>query len=160
MEFIKEELRNALWEQITHENTNANIYLYIASFLKNKGFENIAKIFEKQYGEELSHAKMIVDLLTDMNTTVVIGEISEINLGFSSILDIAKKYLERELLTTASLAEIKNLAIDENPIVEERIREMIKLQQHEMSEVTDFYDKSEILGDDWKAVLLWDASLD
>jgi len=44
-------------------------------------------------------------------------------------------------------------------VVEERMREMIKIQQQEYAEATEFLDKSNIIGNDWKFVFLWDASL-
>jgi ferritin len=157
---ISDSLAEALNNQIAHERYNATIYLYIAGYLKNKGLENLANIFEGQHDEETSHAKIIFDLLTDLNTQVIMSEIDEVSTNFSSIIDIAKAYLGREIITTQSLDDIKNLAVEEkNPIVEERIREMIKLQQHEYAESTDFMDKAEITGGDWKFVLMWDLGL-
>jgi ferritin len=156
---ISDELADALVEQVGHEIFNANLYLYISSFLKNKGLNNIAKHFEGQWQEELEHSKIIVDLLTDLNTDVKIPEIEGCDMIINSMLDIASMYLDRENLTTESLDEIKKLAIEvSNPIIEERMREMISKQQLELSESTDFSDKVEIIGTDWKFALLWDAS--
>jgi ferritin len=153
-------LAEALYQQISHEIYNANLYLYISSFLKNKGLNNIAKHFEGQWQEELEHSKIIVDLLTDLNTDVKIPEIEGCDMVINSMLDIASMYLDREILTTESLDEIKKLAIEvSNPVVEERIRDLIAKQQGEFSEATDMFDKVEIIGADWKFALLWDLSL-
>jgi ferritin len=158
---ISNNLSSVLSEQIGHEKYNANLYLFIGAFLKNKGFEHIAKFFEGQHDEETSHAMMIYTLLTDLNAPVVIPEIPRIELSFSSIIDIAHQYLNREILTTESLNDIKKLAIDEdNPVVEERMREMIKLQQNEYAEATDFLDKAELTGGDWWKVMVWDMDIE
>lgn len=160
MNLISDELNSVICEQLGHEKYNSSLYLYIAGYLKNKGFDNIAKLFEGQHQEEFNHSKMIYDLLTDMNSPVCIPEISEINMEFSSIVDVAKAYLDREILTTESLNSIKKMAIEEdNPVVEEFIRDMIKLQLHEYAEATSFMDKAEIIGTDWKFVLLWEIAL-
>jgi ferritin len=157
---ISDELNAALCEQIGHEKYNANLYLFVGGFLKNKGFDNLAKKFIEQYDEENSHSKMIFDLLTDLNSPIMLPEILSVNMQFSSIVDIAKLYLEREILTTNSLDDIKKLAIIEsNPVVEEFMREMIKLQRKEYEESTTFMDQAEIVGGDWKFVLLWDLGL-
>jgi len=157
---ISDELAEALHQQIGHERFNATIYLYISSFLKNKGLNNIAKLFDSQHDEEIGHSKIIVDLLTDLGANVKIPQVDGCDMSIGSILDISSIYLNREILTTESLDEIKKLAMDiGNPVVEERIRYMITLQQKEYEEATDFSDKADILGSDWKAVLLWDASL-
>ena len=159
-ELISAELNSALCEQIGHEKYNSSLYLFIAGFLKNKGLNNIGKHFEGQHEEELSHSKMIFDILTDLNSPIRVPEIGEVDLQFSSILDIANTYLEREIETTKSLEAIKQLAIDqENSVVEEFMREMIKLQRNEYAEATDFMDKSELTGGDWKFVFMWDLGL-
>jgi ferritin len=157
---INEDLVSSLQEQLGHEKYNANLYLYIAGFLKNKGLENIAKHFEGQHDEETNHSKMIFDLLTDLNAPIVIPEIDGVGLNIVTILDIAKIYLDREVYTTDCLDDIKRLAIENQcPIVEEFMREMITLQQHEMAEANDFNDKAEITGGDWKWVMNWDLGL-
>ena len=101
-ELISAELNSALCEQIGHEKYNSSLYLFIAGFLKNKGLNNIGKHFEGQHEEEFSHSKMIFDILTDLNSPIRVPEIDEVDLQFSSILDIANTYLEREIETTKS----------------------------------------------------------
>jgi ferritin len=160
VKLISDNLASVLSEQIGHEKYNANLYLFIGAFLKNKGLDHIAQIFETQHKEETEHALIIYKLMTDLNAPVFIPEISRIELSFNSIVDIAEQYLKREILTTQSLNDIKKLAIDEdNPIVEERMRYMLTLQQHEYEEASGFFDKAELLGDDWLEALYWDMAL-
>ena len=159
-QLISEELNSAICEQIGAEKQNANIYLFIAGFLKNKGFNHLGEFFEKQHEEETEHSLMFFKLLTDMNSPIYIPEIPEVNLKFNSIVDIGNLFLEREIGTTNSLDEIKKLAMEEDcPVVEEHLRGMITLQQNEYAESTDFKDHCDIIGDDWKYVMLWDLSL-
>ena len=158
---ISDNLADLLNSQLSHEKFNANLYLYIAGYLKNKGLGGLAKHFMDQHSEETEHSIIIFDLLTDLSANVVMNEINEVSIPINSISEIAKLYLDREILTTDSLNEIKNQAIEENnPVVEERMREMIKLQQNEYAEATDFMDKSNLIGDDWKFALLWDLGVD
>ena len=101
MNLINDTLRMAICEQIAHEMYNANLYLYICAFLRNKGLDNLAKHFEGQHAEETEHAKEFVSLLTDLNADVYISEIDGIEMSFNTILDVALAYLNREILTTA-----------------------------------------------------------
>lgn len=156
---ISDELRLALLEQWGHETYNAHLYTYISGFLKNKGLDNLAKIFEGQTQEESGHAKMIFDFLTDLNADIHIPEINSINIQFGSVMDIAHQYLAREIVTTTSLDEIKRMAQDENPVAEEFLGDMIKLQRHEYEEAAGFVDRAEIVGNDWMNALIWDLSL-
>ena len=160
IKLISDELNSALCEQIGHEKFNSSLYLFIAGFLKNKGFNNLAAHFEEQHQEEFNHSRMIYDILTDLNSPVMVPEIDEVSSSFVSIVDLAKAYLEREIATTESLDAIKKMAIDENnPVVEEAMRDMIKLQRNEYAEATDFMDKAELTGGDWWKVSVWDIGL-
>jgi len=159
---ISEGLKSALVEQLGAEKYNSHVYLYIAACLNSKGLSNLAKLFEKQHDEEQEHSLIIYKLLSDMGVDFDMPEIMGCAMPFAGILDIANLFLEREILTTTSLNDIKVQAMDENnpcPVVEERMREMIKIQQQEYAEATEFLDKSNIIGNDWKFVFLWDASL-
>jgi ferritin len=157
MQLISNELNSALCEQIGHEKFNSSLYLFIAGFLKNKGFNNLGTHFEEQHEEEFKHSKMIFDLLTDLNSPIRVPEINEVDLSFGTIIDIATAYLDREIATTKSLDEIKKLAIEEEcPVVEEYMRKMLVLQQNEYAEATDFQDKANLTGGDWFKVLVWD----
>jgi len=159
MELMSTNLNSAICEQIAHEKYNANLYLYICGFLRNKGLDNIAKMFEKQHLEEIEHSLDFFNLLTDLNAPVVIPEIDKVNISITSIMDIAQHYLDREILTTTSINEIKKIAIaEDNPVVEEKMREMISKQQAEYAESTSFMDKCMMLPEWWQ-VAIWDISL-
>jgi ferritin len=157
-DLIGETLRLAICYQIGHEKYNSNLYMYICGYLRNKGLDNLAKHFEGQHEEEFQHSMEFFNLLTDLNGDVIIPEIDEISMPFSTILEIANAYLEREILTTKSIEEIKRLSIEQgNSVVEEKMREMITKQQKEYEEATSFLDKASILSEWWQ-VALWDAA--
>ena len=157
---ISDNLNEALCEQIGQEKGNANLYMFIAGYLKNKGLDGLAKIFEGQHSEEEEHARLIYDFLTSHSSPISIPEVNSPDREIFSILQLAELYLEREIETTKSLNAIKHLAIDEdNPTAEEFMRDMVKKQIHEYEEVTTFLDKATLAGDDMKTILLWDASI-
>ncbi len=156
---MSDNLCNAICEQIGHEKYNANLYMYIAGFLKNKGLDNLAKHFNEQHDEETEHSKEFFNLLTDLNADVHIPEIDEIKIPFKNAIAVGTAYLEREILTTTSIDEIKKLAIEEKcPVVEEKMRDMITKQQKEYEEATTWLDRATLMPEWWQ-VALWDASL-
>lgn len=157
---ISESLKESLVNQLSEEKKNANIYLSIASYLNGKGLSNLAKKFEEQHSEETEHSLIIYKLLSDLSITFIVPEVESYDISnIDNILGIAELYLDREVFTTESLGDIKKLAMEEdNHVVEERMREMIKLQQAEFAEATEFFDKSSLFADWWQ-VALWDSSL-
>jgi bacterioferritin B len=157
---MNESLKAALCEQIGHEFYNANLYMFVCAFLRNKGLDNLAKHFEGQHEEETGHGKEFLSLLTDLNTDVFIPEIDEVNMQFISIVGLAQIYLDREVLTTTSIGELLKLAIqDNNFVVEQKMREMIAKQQKEYAEATTFLDNAMLCGDDWWKAKVWNDSI-
>lgn len=160
MELISQELSSLLVTQMGEEKTNAHIYLYIAGFLRSKGMEKLAEMFEKQYEEENEHFFNIYKFLTDLDIVPAIPSILGVEFPINTIEDVAEKFMSREILTTDNLFEIKQVSSDEqNSIVEEFMRKMIDNQRAEYAEATDFRDKSAVCGSSWMNVLLWNNSL-
>ena len=60
---INEALLSSLTNQVGAEKENANIYLFIGMFLKNKGLNNLGEFFIKQHEEEIEHSLMICNLI-------------------------------------------------------------------------------------------------
>ena len=59
-----------------------------------------------------------------------------------------------------STIEIKKQAIEEDcSVIEERMREMIKLQQVEYAEATTFLYKAKLTTGDWFKVMIWDLGI-
>ncbi|MFZ2992520.1 MAG: ferritin-like domain-containing protein [Microgenomates group bacterium] len=157
---ISENLVQAIIGQMREEKINAHVYLFISGFLKGKGLDNLASIFENQYKEENEHFHKFFDILTDFNVVPNIPDIPNVQFDFTSIVDIANKFLERELLTTESITEIRDLSIDESyPIAEEFLRDMISLQRLEYEEALTMVDKAELCGSNWMNVFIWDLGL-
>jgi ferritin len=158
VKLIGDTLRNSLIEQIGHEKYNANLYMYICGFLRSKGLDNLSKHFLEQHEEETVHSLEFFNLLTDLNADVTIPEIDGIQLPFENIIDVATAYLNREILTTDSISEILKLSIqDNNPVVEQKCREMITKQQKEYEEATTFLDRATLMPEWWQCVI-WDAT--
>jgi ferritin len=156
---ISDNLKSAFEVQISHERYNATVYLYVAGWFRSHGCENLAKFFLKQHEEEISHSLIIFDLLTDLNVFPDIPSVDGCNMEFSDIKTVADLFLQREIETTNSLNALKQLSIDENnPVAEERMRQMLIIQQSEYAEATDFSDKAYAM-DDLSDIILWDLSL-
>lgn len=161
---ISDMLVSAFENQIGHEIKNAHIYLYISAVLNGKGLDKLALGFERQYGEELEHAKSLHSFLVDLNVVPKMVEIDETDsesLAMSDQIEsIAKKYMEREISTTDNLGDLLTLSIEENNYVAtEFLRTMIQKQQAEYAEATDFSDKAELCSNNWVNVLIWNNSL-
>ncbi len=158
VKIISDGLKSALEEQIGHERYNASIYLYTDAYFNSMGCGNIAKFFRKQHDEEIGHSLMIADLLIDLGVFFDVPSIDGCSMPYTDWMFVADLFLQREIETTNSLIALKNMAIEEGcGIVEELMRKMITIQQSEIRESTDFYDKMHNLPD-WSHVIILDAT--
>ena len=158
---LNENVVDSLLEQWVEEKENSHTYLYIGSWMKNKGLDNLGRYFIDASKEEDDHASSIMNLLTDLNIPFEPRPIENMSFPISSISDVAKKFMDRETQTTESLQEIKMICVEEegmSSIVEEHVRRMITQQQSEMNECISFMDKSLMLNEWWQ-VALWDLCL-
>ena len=159
---ISEDLYNALLNQWVEEKENSHTYLYIGAYLKNKGLDKIGSYFIESSKEEDEHSQSILNLMTDLNLDFQPRTIENMSFDCSTILKVAEKFVQREIQTTQSLQEIKELAMSETTsgfgsIIEEHLRKMIYQQQAEMEECLSFMDKA-ILFDSWTNVAVWDLN--
>ena len=158
--YLSDNLSSGTIDQYSHEVLNSLNYIYIAAFLKNKGLDGLAKIFEEQFTEEISHSKLIYDFLTDLNIPFKVVPIDGVDFQINSIMDIATKYDERERATTENLEELLQISIsDGNGIAQMFFQEMVNRQRKEMEEVFTFMDRSLLCGDDWFKVFLWSQTI-
>jgi ferritin len=158
VKIVSDSLKSATEEQIGKERYNASVYLYSSSYFNNNGCPNIAKFFRKQHDEEISHSLMFADLLDDLGVFFDIVPIDGCNMPYKDWKYVGELFLNAEIETTKSLIALRDMAHDEGcGIIEEKIREMIGIQQSELRESTDFYDKMQNMPD-WSHVILLDAS--
>jgi len=156
---VSSNLLQLLNEQISHEGYNAQLYLKIGTYLRNKGLNKMAAHFIGQVDEEHSHQKKIADYLTDRNEEVLALTIPEVALSFTGIKQIAFLYLKQEQDTTAKLKSIARAAFEENDLLTFRfLQEVLEYQRSEEDEALTFQDKAELANDDWQTILLWDAN--
>jgi len=154
---VSDSLADSLNFQLSKEKFNANLYLFIAGDLINRGFDRLGAFFKSQHEEETQHSLMIFDLLTNLNVPVELLEINEVNFSINFIVDVGDKFVEAEIQTTQSLQEIKKQAEDEDcQMVVTKMLEMIANQIKEMEESFTFKDHADLCGNDWFKVMVWD----
>jgi ferritin len=158
---LSEEIVDILCHQISHEIMNAIVYLRMAGFLNSKGLKNIAQMFEKQHDEEMEHSGMVYNFLMDMGVDIIIPPTEGASMQFTNPEDLAILFMNREIFTTQTLAEIRQMAIDAKDVLtEEFSRKMIEKQIKETSEFTGFIDQCNLCGDDWYRVKVWNDSME
>src|SRR5690606_21650350 len=100
---LKEEIENALNEQIKLEAHSSAIYLAMSSWCDDQGLDFSAGFFENQSAEERSHMMKIFKYVNDRGGRAISPEITNIPKDFESFRSVFELALEQEMHVTQQL---------------------------------------------------------
>ena len=140
-----EEIINA---QILKEDYSSQLYLSMASWAENNGFEGIADWLYAQSEEERIHMLKFVKYLNDRDGVAVIPAIDKPPAEFDNVKLLFDKVLEHEKFISASINEIVGVCMDERDFTTQNwIQWFVTEQIEEEASVKAIIDKLNLLGD-------------
>ena len=108
---ISKELQDSLIQQLNKEYQSAYIYLGMSAYCSKEGFNGAANWFLIQYQEEVAHGMKLFKYLEDQNVDIKLPVIQEVEVVFTSLLDVFQKSLEHEQTMTKNLNDLSDLAM-------------------------------------------------
>lgn len=109
---IEEKILSALNHQINEEHYNALFYLSLSSHANFAGYLGAQSWLYKQYKEELEHMEKICQYILDQNKKFTISPLRDIPIGQEELEEMFTIALDREKMTSKSLAGIRSIAIE------------------------------------------------
>src|SRR5438105_13256227 len=103
---IKENVQDALNDQIKHELYSGYVYLSVSAYCERIGLTGFAHWMRMQSQEELSHAMKIFDFINDRGGVVKLHAVDAPATDFGSALQIAEKALEHERRVTGLIERL------------------------------------------------------
>ena len=134
---LVEKIKQALNEQLKHEERNSRIYLQMAAWCDAGDYQGCAKWFYKASEDETKHKMMLANYIADKNELFLISAQEAPQSSFEGLLDLFTKTMEIEVGTTKLLNERYRLAMTEGdyvsaafllPMLTEQIEEENKVQ--------------------------------
>jgi ferritin len=113
MELISQKTIDLLNYRITQELINSKRYEQMYLWLHNESYLNAAKLWKKDYEDEVSHSNWAKEYLMSFNVMPELGTIEEPANMFESFADIVQKTFEFEVETTKQCRELAKHAIEE-----------------------------------------------
>ena len=156
---MKDNIYNALNEQIKHEFYSSNLYLSMASYFENIPLEGFAKWFRKQAEEEHEHGMKIYNYLIDRNLYVDMRAIDKPPAKFNSIEEIFEMALSHEKKVTQWIYQIYEMAVQEKDhATHVFLQWFITEQVEEEKNAQDNLDQIVLIGDDKAALFVIDQN--
>ena len=144
---LPEKVENILNEQILKEDYSSQLYLSMASWAENKGFEGVANWLYAQAEEERIHMLKLIKYVNERDGVALIPGIDTPPTDFEDVFVMFNKVLEHEKYISGSINEIVAVCIKENDYTTQSwIQWFVTEQIEEESSVKAIIDKLNLLG--------------
>ncbi len=145
---MKEEILNALNDQVNLELYSAYIYQAMGAHFASEGWEGFSAWMDAQAQEEMEHARRIYDFIDERGGRVELMEIEKPPFAWDSVSAAFEDALEHEKKVTESIHEIVTLARREDDYATESFLQwFVDEQVEEEDTVETILDKLEKAGE-------------
>ena len=110
---ITERLHKALNDQMNFEFYSAHVYMQMAAYATDRGYDGIANFFLCQEQEERSHGMKFYNYLGERNLKITITGFELDQTDFGTILNLYQEALRHERVVTSRIYNLADIAGEE-----------------------------------------------
>jgi len=144
---LPKKVEEILNRQIEREDYSSQLYLSMASWAENKGFEGVSNWLYAQAEEERVHLLKLVKYVNERDGVALIPGINTPPNDFGDVFVMFDQVLKHEKYISASINEIVGVCIAENDYTTQNwIQWFVTEQIEEESSVKAIIDKLNLLG--------------
>ena len=157
---MNKQIQDALNKQVARELSASYAYLAMSLFLDGRNLPGAARWMEAQSDEERTHARMLIEYITDRNCDVILETIPQPTHIFESVLSVFKSALEHEQANTAAINEMYTLAKEVGDYATEaKLQWFLTEQVEEEKTAMDLLAQWERAGEEPSAMLFLDHAM-
>lgn len=146
---LSEEVEVLLNNQVQMEAKSSAIYLAMAAYCDQLGFENSSEFLFTQAEEERQHMLKIFRYIADSGGTPISPEITDIPQEFESLRGVFESALEQEIEVTKAINKILSLAYKEGDHATANFLQwFVKEQQEEEFTARKRVELFDVIGED------------
>ena len=147
-------------EQINRELYSAYLYTSMEHWFMQKGLKGFANWFKVQAGEELNHARKIMDYINERGGRIRLKAVSMPDSDWQNILSVFENSLSHEEYVTSEINRISELAEEEKDKASEIFLQwFIQEQIEEESSINSIIDALRMIGNSVVATFDLDREL-
>ncbi|HET6569108.1 MAG TPA: ferritin [Rhodothermales bacterium] len=157
---MKEDVRDAINEQINREFYAGYLYLAMAAHLDAEALEGFAHWMRLQAREELGHAMKLYEYLLERGVRVDLRAIEAPPDSFGSLLSIAEQALKHEQAVSENINRIYRLATDQGDFATQvQLQWFLTEQVEEEKSAETMVERLRMAGDNRAALLILDREV-
>jgi len=133
--------------QVEREGFSSSLYLAMASWAENNGFNGVADWLYSQSDEERLHMLKFIKYINERGGKAIISALKKPEVKFSSVEVVFNEVLKHEEFITASINEIVSLTLDEKDFTTHSFLQWFVTEQiEEEASVRTIIDKVRLVG--------------
>ncbi len=157
---IRENMQDALNEQINHEFYSAYVYTAMSAYFSSKNLNGFANWMRVQAQEELQHAMRVYDFLVDRDGEIELQDIKCPPKSWDSPLAAFQKAKENETELSARINDLVDLSLEvRDHATNTFLQWFVSEQVEEEAAVNEIIDTLKLVGDDGNGLFLVDRDL-
>ncbi|MEX1192426.1 MAG: ferritin [Brumimicrobium sp.] len=153
-------VEKVLNKQIIKESSSSQLYLSMASWAENKGYNGTAQFLYKHSDEERFHMLKLVKFINERGGVAQIPAIEKPPINFDSMLKIFESLLDHEIGVTDSINNVVDVCLQEKDYTTHNfIQWYVSEQLEEEALARNILDKLSMIGSDKGGLYLFDRDL-
>ena len=133
--------------QIKKEEYSSQLYLSMASWSENQGFEGVAEWFYAQADEERDHMLRFIHYINERGGAAIISEIKKPPKSYPGIDEVFNDVMSHEQFISASINDIVALCVEERDFTTHNwLQWFVAEQIEEEASVQAIIDKLKLVG--------------
>jgi ferritin len=154
-------VEKVLNEQIIKESSSSQLYLSMASWSENQGYNGTAQFLYKHSDEERVHMLKLVKFINERGGVAKIPAIEKPPINFDSMLKIFESLLSHEIKVTESINNVVDVCLKEKDYTTHNfIQWYVSEQLEEEALARNILDKLKMIGSDKGGLYLFDRDME
>ncbi|WBX72737.1 ferritin [Tenacibaculum pacificus] len=150
-------IESALNKQIKIEAESSQVYLSMACWAENQGFEGVAQFMYAHSDEERMHMLKLVKFVNERGGHAKVSELVAPPSEFGSFKDMFQTLFDREVMVSASINDLVHITLQERDYATHNFLQWYVSEQIEEEALArNILDKINLIGDDKGGLYLFD----
>jgi len=157
---LTSKIETALNNQVTLEAESSQVYLAMASWAENLGFEGVSQFMYAHSDEERQHMLKLIKFINERGGHAKVSQLSAPPTEFGSFKDMFQTLFDHEVMVSKAINNLVDVSLQEKDYATHNFLQWYVSEQIEEEALArNILDKINLIGDDKSGFYLFDNDI-
>ena len=157
---LSKKIEEALNKQVRVEAESSQVYLAMASYAENLGFEGVSQFMYAHSDEEREHMLKLIKFINERGGHAQVSELSQPPKEFGSFKDMFESLFNHEVMVSKAINDLVDVSLQEKDYATHNFLQWYVSEQIEEEALArNILDKINLIGDDKSGFYLFDNDI-